>query len=110
MIIITQDERVLNYQYIREIALYDAQDEDGSYICLISAKNDKGEDINIAGYTNADEGEVTYRLFINAIAAGKEIFSFAENNSVIVKEHDEKKEKAEPEKPSYKNRFIDKDR
>ncbi len=110
MTIITQDGKILNFQYIREIALYDAEDEDGSYICLISAKNDKNEDINIAGYETADEGEVTYRLFINAIAAGKEVFSFAENNSVIVKEHDEKKEKAEPEKPSYKKRFIEKDR
>jgi hypothetical protein len=110
MTIITQDGRILNYQFIREIALYDAQDEDGSYVCLISAKNDKGEDINLAGYATSDEGETTYQLLQNAFLAERAVFSFADNSSVIVKEHDEKKDKNEPEKPSYKNRFIDKDR
>lgn len=110
MTIITQDGKILNFQYIREIALYDAEDEYGSYICLISAKNDKNEDINIAGYETADEGETTYRLLQNAFIRGNEVFSFADNNPVTVREHDEKKEKTEPEKPSYKNRFIEKDR
>ena len=39
MTIITQDGRILNYQFIREIALYDAQDEDGSYVCLTYGRN-----------------------------------------------------------------------
>ena len=45
MTIITQTGLILNYRFIREIGLYDAEDDNRCYFCLISAKNDKGEDM-----------------------------------------------------------------
>ena len=48
--IITQSGLILNYRYIREIGIYDAEDDDGLYYSLISGKNEKGEDVQLAAY------------------------------------------------------------
>lgn len=115
--IITQDGRILNYQYLREIALYDAKDKKGNLVYLISAKNgarltsdEENDDINLAVYKNSGEGEKAYQKLITAFTTGREIYSFADDTPVSVLEHDETSEKTEPEKPSYKNRFINKDK
>ena len=106
--IITQDGICLNYRYIREIGIYDAEDDDKKYFCLISGKNEKGEDVPFAAYSTPEEGESAFKKLTNAFIAGREVFSFEdEENTKIV---NELKENAEPEKPSYRNRFIEKEK
>lgn len=111
MTIITQNGLILNYRYIREIGLYDAKDDDNSYFCLISAKNDRGEDLNLAAYPTSDEGEAAYSKFIDAFMKNAFAFSFAMDDPVMMKEQIVLPEsKTEPDKSSYKKRFIEKDR
>lgn len=109
MTIITQDGLILNYRYIREIGIYDAEDDDKSYFCLISAKNEKGEEFNLAVYSTSDEGEGAYGKLIAAFKSGAEVFSFAADEPIALRERTDSA-KPEPEKPSYKNRFVEKDR
>lgn len=111
MTIITQNGLILNYRYIREIGLYDAKDDDNSYFCIISAKNERGEELNLAVYPTSDEGEAAYDKFIDAFMKNAFVFSFAMEDPVMLKEQTVLSEsKAEPDKSSYKNRFIGKDR
>lgn len=104
--IITQSGFILNYRYIREIGIYDAEDDDGLYYSLISGKNEKGEDVQLAAYSTPEEGDSAFNKLTNAFVTGKEVFSFAEE-TVISKE---RIENTEPAKTGYKNRFISKDR
>lgn len=106
MTIITQSGLILNYRFIREIGIYDAEDDDKKYFCLISGKNDKGEDIQIAAYSTPEEGDSAFNKLTKAFITGREVFSFADEAEIVK----ERKEKAEPEKTGYKNRFVDKDR
>lgn len=111
MTIITQEGLIINYRYIHEIGLYDAKDDDNSYFCLISAKNEKGEELPLAAYPTSDEGEAAYDKLVNAFMRNAFVFSFAMEEPVMVKEQPVSHEsKAEPDKSSYKNRFIEKDR
>lgn len=111
MTIITQNGLILNYRYIREIGLYDARDDDNSYFCLISAKNERGEEHNLAVYATSDEGEAAYDKLIDAFMKDAFVFSFATDEPVMLKEQTVSPEnKAENDKSSYKNRFIEKDR
>ena len=109
MTIITQTGIILNYRYIREIGLYDAEDETKNYFCVISAKNDKDEEITLAAFSTSDEGELLYENLLNALSTGKNVFSFSEEQTMSFYEQESKPEK-EPERPSYKNRFIEKER
>ena len=110
MTIITQDGIILNFHYIRKIGMYDTEDESKKYFCLISAENEKSEEIPLALYETSDEGEYVYDRLVEAFRSGCEVFSFILDEPVALKELKENKAKSEPEKPSYKNRFIDKDR
>lgn len=111
MTIISQDGLILNYRYIREIGLYDAKDDDNSYFCLISAKNEKGEELALAAYPTSDEGESAYDKLVKAFMNSADVFSFVTDEPVMLKEQTISPDnKAEPEKSSYKNRFIEKDR
>lgn len=105
MTIITQTGLILNYRFIREIGLYDAEDDNRCYFCLISAKNDKGEDITLAAYSTSDEGEIAYSRLTEAFQNGREVFSFDE---VDLRAQKKEPDKSEPEKSSYRNRFIEK--
>jgi len=109
MTIITQEGLVLNYRYIREIGIFDAEDKDKNYFCLISAKNEKGEDFNLAAYSTSDEGESAYNRLIAAFKSKAEVFSFEADEPIVLREHTDTA-KSGSEKSSYKNRFIDKDR
>ena len=106
MTIITQSGLILNYRYIREIGIYDAEDDDGLYYSLISGKNEKGEDVQFAVYSTPEEGDQAFYKLTNAFVTGREVFSFADGEEIAK----EQREKAELEKTGYKNRFISKDR
>lgn len=111
MTIITQNGQIINYRYIREIGLYDAKDDDGNYFCLISAKNEKDEELDLAAYPSSDEGEIAYDKLVTAFMSNAFAFSFAMEEPVMLKEESVSSEnKAEPDKSSYKKRFIEKDR
>lgn len=111
MTIITQNGQILNYRYIREIGLYDAKDDDNNYFCLISAKNEKGEELDLAAYPTSDEGEAAYDKLVNAFMRDAFVFSFATEEPIMLKEEAVSPEnKTEPDKSSYKKRFIEKDR
>lgn len=111
MTIITQSGLILNYRFIREIGLYDAEDDSKSYFSLISAKNDKGEEISLAAFPTVEEGENAYNKLVIALLNGYPVFSLAQTEPTVQQNQKETSVKPEqPDKPSYKNRFIEKDR